>query len=270
MPKMQDLWYNIEKSVKGGLSMSVAIITGASSGLGWEFVRQLNAQFPHITECWAIARRTDRLAAYSVPGLTIRPIPLDLTSEDYVNHLNAMLEAEKPEVSLLINNAGCGYLGNFDESDLNQQHRMTDLNIRALTAVTRAVLPYMPSGSHIINVSSIASFVPNARMTVYSATKAFVTFFSRGLDLELKPRQISVTAVCPGPMATEFITLGNIKGHSKTFDLLPYCKPDKVAKGALKAAGKCRPVYTPTLFYKFYRILAKLLPQALLIHAAKT
>ena len=128
----------------------------------------------------------------------------------------------------------------------------------------------MSEGSAILNVSSIASFCPNARMTVYSSTKAYVTSFSRGLAYELKARKINVCVVCPGPMDTAFLTRGDIKGKSKTFDTLPYCKVDKTAKGALKAVRKGKSVYTPTLFFKFYRFLAKILPHSIVIPLAKT
>lgn len=250
--------------------MKTAIITGASSGLGEEFVRQIKDIFPEIEEYWLIARRADRLQALSAPGVTLRILPLDLTGEDYLSQLQNALKDAAPEIELLINCAGCGYLGNFHESVLTEQCRMLDLNVRALSCVTHAVLPFMKDGGRIINISSIASFVPNVRMTVYSATKAYVSFFSRGLHEELKPRNISVTAVCPGPMDTEFIKKGRIKGHSKTFDLLPYCVPEKVVRGALNASKKRRAVYTPKAFYKFYRVLAKMIPQAILLHAAKT
>lgn len=250
--------------------MKTAIITGASSGLGREFVTQIRTVFPEIEQYWVIARRIDRLQALQVDGVSVRPIVMDLTGDDYVNQLKELLSAQKPEIALLINNAGCGYLGNFDESSLDHQLRMTALNIRAMTAVAHTVLPYMSKGSRIINISSIASFVPNPRMTVYSSTKAYVSFFSRGLHEELKPRGISVTAVCPGPMDTEFISIGGIKGHSKTFDILPYCDPVKVVRGALKAAQKGRAVYTPRFFYKLYRVLSGLIPHAILVHAAKT
>ncbi len=250
--------------------MKTAIITGASSGLGREFVSQIKHTFPEIEALWLIARRADRLEALDVPGVELRILPLDLTQEDFLPQLRQALKDHTPEVSLLINCAGCGYLGNFHESELSEQCRMLDLNIRSLSCVTHTVLPFMPDGGRIINISSIASFVPNVRMTVYSATKAYVSFFSRGLHEELKPRKISVTAVCPGPMATEFIQKGRIKGHSKTFDVLPYCIPAKVVKGSLHAAKKRRAVYTPHPFYKFYRVLAKLVPQTILLHAAKT
>ena len=193
-----------------------------------------------------------------------------MTSEEYLTRLQNTLKEENPQVQLLINCAGCGYLGDFAESELSEQCRTIDLNVRALSCITHAVLPYVEKGGRVINISSIASFVPNVRMTVYSATKAYVSFFSRGLHEELKPRKISVTAVCPGPMATEFIQKGRIKGHSKTFDTLPYCDPKKVVKGALNASKKRRAVYTPKAFYKFYRVLSGLIPHAILLHAAKT
>lgn len=252
--------------------MKTAIITGASSGLGEEFVRQLQTQFPEITCYWLIARRADRLQslAGSLPGITVKPISMDLTADSALTELEALLQAEAPQVSLLIGCAGCGILGDFAESSLPEQLRMVDLNIRALTGVTRLVLPYMERGGRIIHISSIASFVPNARMTVYSASKAYVTFFCRGLYEELKPRGITVTAVCPGPMATEFLSVGRITGNSKTFDRLPYCDPVKVVRGALKASKARRAVYTPRAFYKFYRVLSGLVPHAILVHAAKT
>ncbi len=250
--------------------MKTAIITGASTGVGLEFVEQIRDFFPEITEYWVIARRLDRLQAISVPGVAIKPLPLDLTSPTAITTLQAELAIANPTVSLLIGNAGCGYLGNFDESQLDEQLRMVDLNIRALTAVTHAVLPYLEQGGRIINLSSIASFVPNPRMTIYSATKSYVSAFSRGLHEELKPRGISVTAVCPGPMDTEFIQAGRIKGYSKTFDTLPYCDPVKVVRGSLRAAKKHRAVYTPKVLYKLYRVLSALIPHAVMIKFAKT
>lgn len=250
--------------------MKIAIVTGASTGLGREFVSQLHSHFPDIEECWVIARRENKLSDLSDPAMRITPFPLDLTVKNQIEILHGSLEKEKPTVSLLINNAGCGFLGDFANASLEEQLQMCKLNIEALTAVTHTVLPFMVRGSRIINISSIASFVSTPRMTVYSATKAYVSFFSRGLHEELRPRGITVTAVCPGPMDTEFISVGRIKGKSKTFDILPYCNPKKVVKGALKAAKNGRAVYTPKLFYKFYRVLSGLIPHAILVHAAKT
>ena len=252
--------------------MKTAIITGASLGLGREFVRRLEEYFPDVEQVWLISR--SRAALEETASLLNRPsarvLPLDLCDSASFDALAAALKDAQPEVTLLINNAGCGQLGNVGETELVAQTRMTELNVRAFTAVTHLTVPYMTRGGRIINVSSIASFCPNPRMTVYSATKAFVSFFSRGLGVELKPRGITVTAVCPGPMATDFLDTADITGRSKTFDLLPYCAPAKVAGGSLAAARKGRSVYTPKGFYKFYRGLAKVLPQKLMIQFTKT
>ena len=252
--------------------MKTAIITGASTGLGLEFVRRVEEFFPEVERVWLIARSAKGLEEAASLLNKAEPVifPLDLCDEAAFDTFDARLKEEAPEVSLLINNAGCGFLGNVGETGVDLQTRMIDLNTRALTAITHLTVPYMKAGGRIINLCSIASFCPNPRMTVYSATKAFVAFFSRGLGVELKPKGITVTAVCPGPMATEFITRGNIAGKSKTFDILPYCDPTKVAKGSLKAACQGKAVHTPRGFYKFYRGLAKVLPQRLMINFTKT
>lgn len=251
--------------------MSIAVITGASSGLGMKFADHIAALFPEVDELWLTARRADRLEAYAADaGLKAVPLPLDLTDERDVNALARRLHERDSEVALLINCAGCGYLGDVAELDRTLMERCIDLNVRALTSVTAAVLPYMADGGRIVNVSSIASFCPNPRMTVYASTKAYVTSFSLGLRDELRERHINVTAVCPGPMDTEFLDVGNIKGNSPMFASLPYCDPDKVARGALKAARAGRAVYTPTAFYKFYRFAAKIVPHSLLVKMVRT
>lgn len=251
--------------------MKIAIITGASAGLGKEFLRHMPALYPDIEEYWLVARRKEKLleAAKDI-SVQCRIFPLDLTQDESYRKISAELEKLKPEVWMLINNSGCGFLGNVGEGELEKQIQMVDLNLKGLTAVTHVVLPYMPKGSRIINVSSIASFCPNARMTVYSASKAYVTAFTFGIGEELKTRGITATAVCPGPMDTDFIYSGEIKGNSKTFDVLPYCNPSKVAKGALIAAGMGKSVYTPKAFYKFYRALAKVTPTKLMMKLSKT
>lgn len=252
--------------------MKTAIITGASAGLGQEIVRQLGDMFPKIECYWLIARRADRLEslAISLPGKTTVCLPLDLCDPMSFVRLQEKLTAEQPEVCLLVNNAGCGYLGRIGEVDTASQTRMVDLNLRALTAVTNIVVPHMPRGGRILNVSSIASFCPNPRMTVYSASKAYVSAYTVGAAEELRARGITVTAVCPGPMATDFLEVGNIAGNSKMFERLPYCDQVRVAAGALRAAREGRTIYTPRLFYKFYRLLAKVTPVKLMVKFAKT
>jgi len=251
--------------------MKTAIITGASAGLGLEFLKATPKYFPDVDEFWLIARRKEKLEeAAALINKPCHILPLDLTARDSYTRLAEELEAKKPDVALLINNSGCGFLGNVGEGDLDKQLQMVDLNLRGLTAVTHVVLPYMKEGGRIINVSSIASFCPNSRMTVYSAGKSYVTAFSYGIGEELRARKITSTAVCPGPMDTEFIYLGDIKGKSKTFDTLPYCDPVSVVKGACKAALAGKSCYTPRAFYKLYRLLAKLLPTKLVMKMSKT
>jgi len=251
--------------------MKTAILTGASSGIGVEFARQLKAVFPEIECLWLIARRRERLEELSrtLEGMKVEVLPLDLCQTEALEEYTEKLRAEQPDVALLINNAGCGYIGFVGEDTLDKQVRMTDLNVRALTAFTHLTLPYMGRGARVLNVSSIASFCPNARMNTYSATKAYVTSFTQGLGYELKGRGITATAVCPGPMETEFLAAGEIPGKSKDFDALPRCKADRVAGGALRAARAGKTVYTPTAFYKLYRVLAKVLPHGLVMHLAK-
>ena len=252
--------------------MKTAIITGASVGLGQELARQTAQVFPDVEQYWLIARREGKLkeTAALLPGKQVRILSLDLCAVESLSQLDQALSTDRPDVALLVNNAGCGFLNPVGAGPLWEPLTMIDLNLRALTAVTHLVLPYMGPGSHILNISSIAAFCPNPRLTVYSAGKAYVSAFSRGLYEELRERNISVTAACPGPMHTEFITKGNIKGHSPMFEKLPYCDPVQVARGALRAAAKGKAVYTPKLFYKFYRVVAKVLPQALLIKFTRT
>ena len=251
--------------------MKCAVITGASAGFGWELALRAAEVFPELECLILVARRRERLDAL-VPLLAPRRVeilPLDLTERCVYAEYAAFLARMQPEIHLLVNNAGCGFYGDVAETEVEQQLAMTELNVTAMTAVAACSLPYMAAGAHILNTSSIAAFVPTPRMTVYSATKAYVSAFSRGLHEELRPRGISVTAVCPCPMRTEFLVKGNITGHSKAFETLPYCDPKKVALTALQAAKKGRAVYTPKFFYKAYRVLAALVPHALMVKISK-
>ena len=251
--------------------MSIAILTGASAGLGQSFFKSLIARYPDLDGIWLIARRKERLeqmAADSPVPVTV--LPLDLVDPASYDALGDKLKAEGARVKILINNAGLGELDNVADSTWPVQSRMVDLNCRALTAVTTVVLPYMERDSFIINVCSIASFCPNTRMTVYSSTKAYVMSFTKGLREELKPLGINALAVCPGPMNTEFLDVANIAGRSKMFKTLPYSDPDAVADKAVVKAARGRCVYTHLLLFKFYRVLAKLLPHNIMMQFCKT
>ena len=252
--------------------MNIAVVTGASSGLGREYAKVLYESRTDLDEIWVIARRENRLQELqSELGSTVIPVAFDITDSSSVEKYVKLLKDKQATVKLLINNAGFGKLGNFDELSLQDNTRMVRLNCEALTAMTAATLPFMNERSEIINSCSIASFAPNTRMAVYSSTKAYVMSLSRALRVELKPRKINVLAVCPGPMSTEFLAIANIEmGSSKTFDTLPRVNPHIMAVKSLKASKKGKAVYTNRLFYKFYRLLAKILPHSLVMKMCGT
>lgn len=252
--------------------MKTAIVTGASSGLGTEFVKGIVKQRKEIEKIVVIARRADRLSKLKETyGDIIFPLPLDLTAEDFAEKLDNTLKSEDFDVALLINNAGFGKLADFADISTRDNAMMVRLNCEALNTVTSVCLPYMKAGAEIINTCSIASFAPNTRMATYSSTKAYVMSLSRALRGELKERKINVLACCPGPMNTEFLPIANIeKGTSHTFDTLPRVNVTEMAEKSLIASKKGRAVYTNKLFYKFYRFVAKVLPTSLVMEMAKT
>lgn len=252
--------------------MKIAVVTGASSGLGEEYVRQIVVQMPQVEEIWILARRLEKLEALATRFVQrrIRCLPLDLTQPESYTEYRAMLDKEKPEIALLVNNAGCGKLGLLTDSVCEEQTNMVDLNCRALTAITVQSLPYMRRGSGILNVCSIASYSPTPRMTVYSATKSYVAAFSKSLGEELRPFGITVLTVCPGPMATDFLDTADIPGRSRTFETLPYCHPETVARRSLKRLLKGKTWYTNRFIYKVYRVMGKLLPHSLTMKFSKT
>ena len=252
--------------------MKTAIISGASSGLGAEYLSSVINLFPDIKEIWLIARRKERLEELSAnyPKISIKIFPLDLTDTASFSVLENSLKESKPDVRILINNAGCGKLGYFSDTPTHEHAKITDLNVRAATLLPATVIPYMSEGSFIVNVCSISSFVPNARLAVYSSSKAYLFSLSKVLRQELKSRKINSLAVCPGPMFTEFLSVAEIHpDNSKTFATLPYCKAPEVARRSLIYASRGKAVYTNKPFYKFYRMLAKLLPHSLVMKLSK-
>ena len=182
----------------------IAIVTGASSGMGREFVLQL-PNWETFDEIWAIARRAERLEelAQNVP-IPVRPIALDLTDPDALAHYRDLLEAAAPDVGLLANIAGFGKFGRYDQIPLEDSLRMIDLNCKALVAMTELTLPYMRRGARLLNLDSLSAFQSVPYLNVYASTKAFVLSYTRSLGRELRPRGIRVMAVNPGWVKTEF------------------------------------------------------------------
>ena len=248
--------------------MAVAVITGASSGLGREYVNAVIDQFPAIEEFWLISRRKDKLKeiADEHQDKTIAAVSLDLTDAKSFEIFEKLLRENEPEIKVLINCAGFGQVVSFFSADKKTQGNIIDLNCRALTQMTRLCLPYMIEDSLVVNISSIAAFAPLPRMSVYSASKAYVKTFSRALREELRPRGINVIAVCPGVMETNFYDVAYApEGPSKFLDSLPKILPMDFAQASLKAGKRRKAFYTKGIFYKFYHVLAKIVPHEFLI-----
>ena len=184
--------------------MNIAIVTGASSGMGREFVLQLS-EYVTVDEIWVIARREQALnelkTEVSVP---VRPIVLDLCNSESFTAFQALLEQEKPNVKLLVNAAGFGKFGDFQRVSLEDDCKMIDLNCKALVMMTRITLPYMTAGSHILQLDSLSAFQPVPYITTYGATKSFVLSYARANIRELKKDGIRVMAMNPGWVKTEF------------------------------------------------------------------
>ena len=184
--------------------MKIAIVTGASSGMGREFVRQLH-KYIQPDEIWAIARRQAALEALaSETTIPVRPVTLDLGDISSFEAFSALLAREKPEVELLVNAAGFGKFGDMETIPMEDDLNMIDLNCKALVAMTRLCLPYMPRGSHILQLDSLSAFQPVPYITTYGATKAFVLSYTRACNAELKPRGIRMMAMNPAWVKTEF------------------------------------------------------------------
>ena len=184
--------------------MNIAIVTGASSGMGREFVLQLS-QYVQVDAIWVIARRQEALEALQADMQTpVRPVPMDLCDNESYKALAALLAQEKPNIKLLVNAAGFGKFGDFDAIPVEEELRMIDLNCKAVVQMTRLCLPYMEKGSHILQLDSLSAFQPVPYITTYGATKAFVLSYSRAMNRELKGRGIRMMAMNPGWVKTEF------------------------------------------------------------------
>lgn len=245
----------------------IAVITGASSGMGREFVLQLDSFCPSLDEIWVMARRGKRLERLAMQSqIPLRIFEGDITRKKIRRALRAALLDEKPALRILVNAAGFGRTGTVAEIAAEEpfiQTDMIDLNCRALTAITEICLPFMRKDSRIINLASAAAFCPQPSFAVYAATKAYVLSFSRALHMELKSKGIYVTAVCPGPVKTEFFRVsGELTG---TLKKLTAAGAQAVVRKALQdsLAKKQLSVYGPPM--KAARAGAKLLPHSLIM-----
>ena len=186
-----------------------------------------------------------------------------MTKDESIDTYRALLEAEKPEVSVLVNASGIGKFGTFSEMKLEDMNRMIDLNCKAYVAMTYATLPYLKEGSEVYQLDSLSSFQPVPYICVYGATKAFVLSFSRALNVELKKRGIRMMAVCPGWVKTEFFD------HAVSDDTITYYNkwftPDQVISRALRDMKRGKDVSICGFSVRAQVFFTKLLPHKLVM-----
>ena len=247
--------------------MKIAIVTGASSGLGRELVKQITGK-EKLDAIWVIARRENRLCEIAeespIPAI---PIPLNLTDSESFTVLRALLEEKKPDIRILANTAGFGKMGNYAEISAEDSKDMIDLNCRALVWMTLIALPYMTKGARILEVCSVAAFQPLPGLNVYAASKAFVLSYSRSLRWELFGRGIHVTAVCPYWIRdTEFIEVTRKGGNPRSVKHFPLASRARhVARAALRDSKFNLPVSIPGPVTLLLRFFTKFIPHEIII-----
>ena len=246
--------------------MKIAIITGASSGMGRLFAKYADMFFPDIEEVWLVGRNEKRLLNTSRHVKANSKIfALDLTKDEAMKVLMDSLEREKPEVRLLVNSAGCGYMGSFEKISLDDNVSMIDINCRVLTILTKFCIPFMNKGSRIINLSSAAAFICQSNFAVYAATKSYVLSLSDALSKELRPRKIYVTAVCPGCVDTPFFRVADKYEKMKKFKKFFMAKDKCVVFKALWDSKKMRTRSVYGLFINLFYLVCKLMPRKIMM-----
>lgn len=245
----------------------IAIVTGASSGMGKEFVRQITKKMPFLDEIWIIARRKERMEEIAGDFLQskIKILAMDLEKEASWEIYEEKLKKEMPKVLLLVNAAGYGKIGISREIPWQEQTGMARLNCEALVAVTQITLPFIKRGGRIIEVASASAFIPQPGFNVYAASKAFVLSYARGLNQELKKDKISVTAVCPGPVETEFFERAQEIKETPAYKKFFRASKEKVVEKALEDARKRKEVSVYGIAINAMRIAVKILPHKLIL-----
>ena len=218
----------------------IAVITGASAGIGREIVLAADRE-RRFDEIWVIARRKERLEALQRECRNpVRVMALDLSVKEGTEEYRRQLESTKPEIGLLVNAAGFGIFGPFAEKDLNELLNSASLNALSLTAMCHISLPYMNSGSAIVNIGSNSAWQPVPYQAVYGASKSYVLNFSRALGRELRSRGIHVMCVCPGWIKTEFQQRAHHDEYIRYVDR--WYTPEQVAQQAMKDLKKKKTV----------------------------
>ncbi len=250
--------------------MNIIVITGASSGIGREFARQMDNHFGRIDEFWLVARSRDRLEALAgTLKHRTRIFAMDITEKESLDRLEDTALRHNAAVRMLINCAGYGIMGSFSEQDDDLETGMIRVNCQALTELTHRLIPYMRWGSRIIQMASSAAFLPQPGFAVYAATKAYVLNFSRALGEELKNAGIYVTSVCPGPVDTPFFDIAEATGSTLSVKKYTMVEAERVVANALWDSYHKHPMSVCSLPIKAFQVLAKAVPHSLLLRVVE-
>ena len=244
---------------------NIAIITGASSGLGKEFVK-LIVKNSDIDIVYALARNEENLQKLVAEfGDKIKIYSIDLSDIESIKAFGKYLESLDVNIKLLINNAGFAKFCSYDDITLDESLNMINLNVNGVVAMGLTCIPFMEEGSGIINVASQASFQPVPYQNIYSATKSFVKNYSQALNVELKEKGIAVTAVCPGWINTNLFERGCIGAKKAPKHFIFMSEPEDVAKKALKDFYDGKDISIYGFFVNFCYFLSKILPAKIIM-----
>jgi uncharacterized protein len=245
---------------------AIALVTGASAGLGEEFARQLTAMGKRLV---LVARRKERLDALAAELGNARVVATDLSQPGAAAGLMADIANREETVELLVNNAGFGLAGRFAELDEARQREMINLNCGALTELAHAVLPGMidRNSGGILNVASTAAFQPGPGMTVYFASKAFVLSFSEALHDEVKRHGVRVSCLCPGPTRTEFRSVSGFDPKGRLGKIS--ADSQSVVRAGLRGLEHNRAVVVPGVANKIIAQVHRVFPRAVMRRAAR-
>ena len=239
----------------------IAILTGATGGLGREFLKQILKE--KIDEVWAIARNEQKLSELRKEfGERVIPMSIDLSKLQGIEQIKNVLDEKKPQVMYLINNAGLAKMGNYKDFDIEEIDKTINVNCKAPVMLAQICIPNMGKGSKILNISSASAFQPNPYINLYAASKVFERSYSRALNVELNGTGITSVAVCPGWIDTELLQK-EINGKKVKFPGM--VTPDRVVKQAIKDAKKGKDMSVCSLYVKCQHVNVKLLPQRLVM-----
>ncbi len=245
--------------------MSIAIVTGASSGIGAELARGLAVR--GIDEIWLVARREERLISLGEElGIKYKCITADLAIDEGIDKIREALKNEAPSVKYLVNAAGFGDFGAFDELPESEIAKMIDLNVKALVLITHMCVPYMERGGRIVQMGSGSCFTPLPYFNVYSSGKVFVLHYTKALNYELKKYGVRATCFCPGWVETEFIGKASARNTTRPRDskMKPLLNCKRVVSGCLRAMDKGRTMYVTNWYTKLQHLLFKTVPDPIL------